>query len=56
MQGLPFLANPKEAQKVVGEWPAYRVSTTHVMTMQHRLIRDAALWGGALVLVVKGPV
>ena len=25
------------ARKVVGEWPAYRVSTTHVMTMQHRL-------------------
>ena len=22
---------------MVGEWPAYRVSTTHVMTMQHRL-------------------
>jgi L-cysteine S-thiosulfotransferase len=21
----------------VGEWPAYRVSSTHVMTMQHRL-------------------
>ena len=38
LQGLPFLANPKEAKKVVGEWPAYRVSTTHVMTMQHRLL------------------
>ncbi len=22
---------------MIGEWPAYRVSTTHVMTMQHRL-------------------
>jgi len=22
---------------VVGEWPAYRVSNAHVMTMQHRL-------------------
>ena len=22
---------------MVGEWPAYRVSNTHVMTMQHRL-------------------
>jgi L-cysteine S-thiosulfotransferase len=22
---------------VVGEWPAYRVSSTHVMTMQHRM-------------------
>jgi sulfur-oxidizing protein SoxA len=38
LQGLPFLSNPKEASKVVGEWPAYRVSTTHVMTMQHRLL------------------
>lgn len=38
LQGLPFLANPKDAKKVVGEWPAYRVSTTHVMTMQHRLL------------------
>jgi len=37
LQGLPFLASPDEAKKVVGEWPAYRVSTTHVMTMQHRL-------------------
>jgi sulfur-oxidizing protein SoxA len=37
LQGLPHLSSPKEAQKVVGEWPAYRVSTTHVMTMQHRL-------------------
>lgn len=37
LQGLPYLENPKEAAKVVGEWPAYRVSTTHVMTMQHRL-------------------
>jgi len=37
LQGLPFLANPEAAKKVVGEWPAYRVSSTHVMTMQHRL-------------------
>ncbi len=37
LQGLPFLAEKKEAAKVVGEWPAYRVSSTHVMTMQHRL-------------------
>jgi sulfur-oxidizing protein SoxA len=37
LQGLPFLAEKKEAQKVIGEWPAYRVSTTQVMTMQHRL-------------------
>jgi sulfur-oxidizing protein SoxA len=38
LQGLPFLADRKEASKVVGEWPAYRVSTTNVMTMQHRLV------------------
>ena len=38
LQGLPFLSDPTEARKVVGEWPAYRVSSTHVMTMQHRLL------------------
>lgn len=38
LQGLPYLADPAEARKVVGEWPAYRVSSTHVMTMQHRLL------------------
>jgi sulfur-oxidizing protein SoxA len=37
LQGLPYLANKAEAAKVVGEWPAYRVSNAHVMTMQHRL-------------------
>jgi len=37
LQGLPYLSDAKEARKVVGEWPAYRVSSTHVMTMQHRL-------------------
>ena len=37
LQGLPFLADRKEAARVIGEWPAYRVSSTHVMTMQHRL-------------------
>jgi sulfur-oxidizing protein SoxA len=37
LQGLPFLAERKEAREVVGQWPAYRVSTTQVMTMQHRL-------------------
>ena len=37
LQGLPYLAEPKEAKEVVGQWPAYRVSTTQVMTMQHRL-------------------
>jgi sulfur-oxidizing protein SoxA len=38
LQDLPQLANPEEARKVVGDWPAYRVSSTHVMTMQHRLV------------------
>ena len=34
---LPHLSDVKEAKEVVGQWPAYRVSTTQVMTMQHRL-------------------
>jgi sulfur-oxidizing protein SoxA len=38
LQGLPFLSDKAEARKVIGEWPAYRVSSTHVMTMQHRLL------------------
>jgi sulfur-oxidizing protein SoxA len=37
LQALPFLSRPEEARKVIGEWPAYRVSSTHVMTMQHRI-------------------
>jgi sulfur-oxidizing protein SoxA len=37
LQPLPYLSDPEEAKKVIGEWPAYRVSSTHVMTMQHRL-------------------
>jgi L-cysteine S-thiosulfotransferase len=37
LQELPHLTSPDEAREVVGEWPAYRVSSTHVMTMQHRL-------------------
>ncbi len=37
LQELPYLSKPAEARKVIGEWPAYRVSTTHVMTLQHRL-------------------
>jgi sulfur-oxidizing protein SoxA len=37
LQGLPYLADPKEAKEAVGQWPAYRVSTAQVMTMQHRL-------------------
>ena len=37
LQGLPQLARPEAARGVIGDWPAYRVSSTHVMTMQHRL-------------------
>ena len=37
LQGLPYLADSKEAKQAVGQWPAYRVSTTQVMTMQHRV-------------------
>lgn len=37
LQGLPFLGKPEEARKVIGEWPAYRVSQGTVMTMQHRI-------------------
>jgi len=37
LQGLPQLSRPEEARNVIGDWPAYRVSSTHVMTMQHRL-------------------
>lgn len=37
LQTLPFLGKPEDARKVVGEWPAYRVSQGTVMTMQHRI-------------------
>lgn len=37
LQDLPYLSDPEEARRVVGEWPAYRISSTHVMTMQHRM-------------------
>jgi len=37
LQPLPFFSKPDEARKILGEWPAYRVSTAHVMTMQHRI-------------------
>jgi len=37
LQGLPQLSRPEAGRAVIGEWPAYRVSSTHVMTMQHRL-------------------
>jgi sulfur-oxidizing protein SoxA len=36
-QELPHLSSPAAARQVIGEWPAYRVSTTHVMTLQHRM-------------------
>jgi len=38
LQPLPQLAEPKEAREVVGDWPGYRVSNTHIMTMQYRLL------------------
>jgi sulfur-oxidizing protein SoxA len=38
LQPLPQLADPQGAREVVGEWPAYRVSNTHIMTMQYRLL------------------
>jgi len=37
LQPLPFFSKPEEARRILGEWPAYRVSTAHVMTMQHRI-------------------
>jgi sulfur-oxidizing protein SoxA len=37
LQTLPYLSRPDEARMVIGEWPAYRVSATHLMTMQHRI-------------------
>ena len=37
LQPLPFFSKPDEARMIVGQWPAYRVSTTNVMTMQHRI-------------------
>ena len=37
LQPLPYLSKPEEALQVIGEWPAYRVSSAHVMTMQHRI-------------------
>ena len=36
-QGLAHLADEEDARRVVGEWPAYRVSTANVMTLQHRI-------------------
>jgi sulfur-oxidizing protein SoxA len=52
LQSLPFLGKPEEARKVIGEWPAYRVSQGTVMTMQHR-IADC-FWQMRLPLVDYG--
>ena len=38
LQPLAHLAASAGAKAVMGEWPAYRVSSTNVMTMQHRLV------------------
>jgi sulfur-oxidizing protein SoxA len=38
LQPLPYLSKPEEARKIVGNWPAYRVSQGSVMTMEHRLV------------------
>lgn len=37
LQSLPTFGNPKQAQEVMGTWPAYRVSQNTLRTMQHRL-------------------
>jgi sulfur-oxidizing protein SoxA len=37
LQELPNLTVAKEAQGIIGTWPAYRVSQGTVRTMQHRL-------------------
>jgi len=37
LQALPTFGNPKQAQEVMGTWPAYRVSQNTLRTMQHRL-------------------
>lgn len=49
LQPLPNFAKTAEARKVVGEWPAYRVSQGTVMTMQHRL--SDCFWQMRLPLV-----
>jgi sulfur-oxidizing protein SoxA len=52
LQGLPFLSKPEEARKVIGEWPAYRVSQGTVMTMQHRI--TDCFWQMRLPLIDYG--
>src|SRR5262245_43028321 len=52
LQELPYLGKPEEARKVVGAWPAYRVSQGTVMTMQHRI--TDCFWQMRLPLVDYG--
>jgi L-cysteine S-thiosulfotransferase len=55
LQPLPFFSKPEEARRIVGQWPAYRVSTAHVMTMQHRIYD--CLWqirlGAAVIIKIR---
>lgn len=37
LQELAHLTKPDAARRVIGEWPAYRVSSAHTMSMQHRI-------------------
>jgi len=37
LQELPYFGDRKQAQSVMGSWPAYRVSQESLRTMQHRL-------------------
>ncbi len=37
LQELAHLAKAEGAREVMGEWPAYRVSTGYTMTLQHRI-------------------
>jgi sulfur-oxidizing protein SoxA len=37
LQELPVLVQPDIARQEIGDWPAYRVSQSTVMTMQHRI-------------------
>ena len=38
LQDLANLSKPEGAREAMAAWPAYRVSTGHTMTMQHRLL------------------
>jgi sulfur-oxidizing protein SoxA len=52
LQELPYLGKPEEARKVIGAWPAYRVSQGTVMTMQHRI--TDCFWQMRLPLIDYG--